>query len=186
MNIQISGRHFDLTDALKDHVEDKLESFSKYYDGITDIHVILEVTAGIDHTHLQLRGNQLKLDAKTKSHNMYSAFDDAAAILETQLRKFKDKMHGHPHRNNSNGDCNGSSYTLYVPIEESTLTEDVFVDDNTELRKMKTSEAILEFEVNGGEYLVFMNAETNSVSAVYSGASGSAQVVELEKSARDN
>lgn len=186
MNIQISGRHFDLTDALKEHVTDKLDTFSKYYDGITDIHVILEVTAGIEHAHIQLRGNHLKLDAKTKSHNMYSAFDDAAAILETRIRKFKDKLHGHPHRDDSFGNGNGTSYTRYLPIEESTLTEDIFIDDSKKLRKMKTSKAILEYEVNGGDYFVFLNSETDTISAVYTGTAGNSQVVELRKSTRDS
>ncbi len=56
MNIEISARHFDLTDALKNHVEDKLSVLAKFYDGIDDVHVILELSSGMNNAHVQLRG----------------------------------------------------------------------------------------------------------------------------------
>ncbi|HRW78812.1 MAG TPA: ribosome-associated translation inhibitor RaiA, partial [Candidatus Sabulitectum sp.] len=93
MNIEISARHFDLTDALKDHVEDKLSVLAKFYDGIDDVHVILELSAGINRSHVQLRGDRLRLDSRAKGHDMYFAFDDCANSLERQLRKFKETHH---------------------------------------------------------------------------------------------
>jgi len=175
MNIEISGRHFDLTDALKQHVDRKLQTIDRFYDGIKDINVILEVTSGTNHVHIQLRGNHIKLDSKSKSHDIYSAFDSAFDSLEHQIRKFKDKMHTHPHRRN------GTVETLsrYIPAEESQLQDDILIDDSRKVPSLSTEEAIINYEIEPEGYYVFQNTETGKLSAVYSTAMGETQVVEL-------
>jgi putative sigma-54 modulation protein len=181
MNIELDGRHFDLTDALKNHVENKLSGLAKYYDGIDRVHVILEVTSGINHAHVQLRGDRLKLDARSESHDMYAAFDESTENLERQLRKFKDRIHGHPHRKNGNG--NGTDRALdatyYVPVEVSELEKPILVPNSTALLRLTTNEAMTEFEVGGYEYLVFYNTETDSINAAYRTSTATTQVVEL-------
>lgn len=175
MNIEISGRHFDLTDALKEHVEHKLKTIDRFYEGISDIHVILEVTAGTNHVHLQVRGNHIKLDSKSEAHDIYAAFDDAFDSLESQVRKFKDKMHNHSHRN----DSNGTSLTYYVAAEESEFKNGILIDDLKRIPRLKTEDAIMNYEIEQEGDYVFQNTETGKLSIVYLTSSGKAQVVEL-------
>ena len=178
MNIEISARHFDLTDALKDHVEDKLSVLAKFYDGIDDVHVILELSAGINRSHVQLRGDRLRLDSRAKGHDMYFAFDDCANSLERQLRKFKETHHDHPRRQTNGRGL--SSGAWYVPAEPSELPGPVLLRDDSSLKKLTTNQAMTEFEVSGSdENLIFFNTETDSFSAVYRTSSGVSQVVEL-------
>jgi putative sigma-54 modulation protein len=177
MNIDISGRHFDLTDALKTHINDKISVIEKYYDGIDDVHVILEFTAGLNHAHVQVRGDRLRLDSRAKSHDMYFAIDECVSSLERQIRKFKDRIHGHPHRG---AHSNGTAPPMYyVPVENSELNGTLRVEDGTELRRLTTNGAMTEFEVEGDDYMIFYNTETDSVSAVYRSSNGNSQVVEL-------
>lgn len=175
MNIDISGRHFDLTDALKQHVEKKLGTIDRFYDGIMNIHVILEVTSGTNHVHIQVRGNHLKLDSKAKSHDIYSAFDDAFETLESQVRKFKDKIHNH----RKNHDTNGDSLSYYVPAEESELDGGILIDDTRVIPRLNTEEAVINYEIDPDEHYVFQNNETGRLSVVYSTSGGKTQVVEL-------
>ena len=175
MNIEISGRHFDLTDALKEHVEHKLETIDRFYDGISDVHAILEVTSGINHVHLQVRGNHIKLDSKSKAHDIYTAFDNAFDSLENQVRKFKDKMHNHPHRK----DSNGTSLSYYVAAEESEFDDGILIDDSEQIPRLKTEDAIMNYEIEQEGNYVFQNTETGKLSIVYLTSSGKAQVVEL-------
>ncbi len=175
MNIEISGRHFDLTDALKEHVEHKLKTIDRFYDGISDVHVILEVTSGTNHVHLQVRGNHILLDSKSEAYDIYSAFDDAFDSLESQVRKFKDKMHNHSHRN----DLNGTSLTYYVAAEESEFDKGILIDDLKRIPILKTEEAIMNYEIEQEGNYVFQNTETGKLSIVYLTPSGKTQVVEL-------
>jgi len=175
MKIEISGRHFDLTDALKQHVENKLGTVNRFYDGISDVHVILEVTSGTNHVHIQVRGNHIRLDSKSKSHDIYSAFDNAFDSLENQIRKFKDKMHNHSHRESSNG----NSLSYYIPAEESELDEGILIDDTQRIPRFNTEDAIVNYEIEPEGNFVFQNTETGRLSVVYSTSSGKTQVVEL-------
>lgn len=56
MNIYISGRHFDLSEGIKNYAREKLSVMEKFYDGIDDIHVVLEFTAGTNNARIQVRG----------------------------------------------------------------------------------------------------------------------------------
>jgi len=180
MNIEISARHFDLTDALKGHVEDKLSMLAKFYDGIDDVHVILELSSGINNSHVQLRGDRLKLDSRAKGHDMYFAFDDCASSLERQLRKFKETHHDHPRRK-ANGKLPISG-AWYIPAEPSELETPVLLKDDGELKRLSTNQAMTEFEVGGSEnVLIFFNNETDCFSAAYRTSNGVTQVVELTR-----
>lgn len=187
MNIEISARHFDLTEGLREHVEERLSGLAKFYDGIDDVHVILEVTSGMNNSHIQMLGDRLNINARAESHDMYAAFDEAHDNVERQLRKFKEKIHRHPHRSpGSNGRGNGPrepepSGTMMFPAEPSELDRVEISVPESELPRYMTNEAILEFEVSGGDYLVFFNKETERTSAVYRTGSGNSQVVELTR-----
>lgn len=181
MNIEVSARHFDLTEGLRRHVIDRLSGLEKFYDGIDDVHVILEVTSGLNHSHIQMLGDRLSINARAKSHDMYAAFDEAHDNVERQLRKFKERIHRHPHRAQGpgqGGSPTGTRKVLY-PAENSGLDHVVIDVPESNLPKLRTSDAVLEFEVSGDEYLVFFNKETDRLSAVYRTEAGESQVVEL-------
>ena len=178
MNIEISARHFDLTDALRDHIDGKLSSLERYYDGLDDVQVILELSKGICSTHVQMRGDQLRLDAKHRGHDMYASFDDCVSSLEGQLRRFKERRHNHPHRDT---DSSAAPVSLYEPSAESELKGPVAIDNHVKLRSLSTYQAMVELEVGGEELLVFYNEETGAISAAYRTDAGATSVVELHK-----
>jgi putative sigma-54 modulation protein len=43
MHVTVTGRHFEITDPLRQHIESKLNKLDRYLDGITDVHVVLSV-----------------------------------------------------------------------------------------------------------------------------------------------
>jgi putative sigma-54 modulation protein len=179
MNVEISARHFELTDSLREHVDEKLSVLDKFYDGIDDVHVVLELSSGMSNSHVQLRGDRLRLDSRAKGHDMYFSFDDCISSLERQLKKFKETHHNHPHR-----ERNGKkpvSGEWYVAAEPSELTAPVLLEDAAVLKKFSTNDAMTEFEVSGNDNLVFFNTETNCFSAAYRTSSGATQVVELTR-----
>lgn len=179
MNIEISARHFDLTDALKDHISRKLSVLQRYYDGIDGVQVTLDLSSGMCSSHVQLRGDQLRLDAKDRGHDMYASFDDCVSSLEGQLRKFKERRHNHPHREEPGG--NGRWISMYEPSEPSELKGPVTVENSTKLPSLSTNQAMTELEVRGLDSFVFYNEETGMISAAYRSSSGATQVVELNK-----
>ncbi len=43
MNIQITGHHVEITSAIRDYVNGKLERITRHFDHVIDINVILSV-----------------------------------------------------------------------------------------------------------------------------------------------
>lgn len=181
MNIDISGRHFDLSDGIKRYAREKLSVMERFYDGIDDIHVVLEFTAGTNNARIQVRGDRLKIDARAQSHDMYAALDETVSNLERQLRRFKDRLHSHPHRTGQE-DANAafiSSGDIWMPAEGSELMGPLVIDNIDSLPQMKTEAAMTEYELSGGHCMLFHNIETSAVNAVYRASDGSSRVVEL-------
>ncbi len=92
MEIDISGRHFQVTDALKKYITEKVKKLSKYSDKLEAIHVVLDVQKIHQVCEITTRGRGLKLTAKEDAADMYASFDNAFGSLERQLRKTHDRL----------------------------------------------------------------------------------------------
>lgn len=98
MNIQITGRHVEITDALKQFAEDQVDSLTKYNIKIIKTHIILEVQNTIQHRcEINIEGNHLHLSAHAESKNMYESITKTVEKLDHQLKSHKisysDKNH---------------------------------------------------------------------------------------------
>ena len=96
MSITITGRQFDITPAIKQHVEDSLNAFlADTTLKTSSIQVVMErgknqFTAGI-----VLNCKYHVLTAKVEDFDLYKAFDAAADKLEAQCIGLKEKIHEH-------------------------------------------------------------------------------------------
>lgn len=100
MKIIISGRHLEVTEAMKKYAEDKIGRVNKYFDNITEIDVTLSVehskTDGDIHkVDVLLFGNGAKIKVNMEDKDLYAAIDKATDILERQVKKHKEKMKDH-------------------------------------------------------------------------------------------
>lgn len=91
MNIQISGRNIDLTDALKAYIHKKAEKLSHHFSPIISISVVLAVEREEQIAEATINVAQFEGHAKAKSIDMYHSIDQMLTKLETQLLKHKEK-----------------------------------------------------------------------------------------------
>lgn len=97
MVVTITGKHIEITDAIRAHVDEKVEKLPRYYDSISQIEVVIEGNEGggqcveilvhADHNDL--------LIAKETGMDTYACIDVAVHKMERQLRKAKEKQRGH-------------------------------------------------------------------------------------------
>ncbi len=77
MNYNIRGQHFQVTDALRDYVEKKLNRLDKYFEApiTSDINVTLSVTKGKHAVEVTIPLIGVMLRAEEKSEDMYASID---------------------------------------------------------------------------------------------------------------
>ena len=95
MHINISGHHLDVTPAIKDYVNNKLEKLSKHHDRITSTNVILSVNKLIQKAEASVHVSGKDFFADSESDDLYTAIDLLADKLDRQLIKHKDKTRNH-------------------------------------------------------------------------------------------
>jgi len=95
VDLRISGRHFEVTDALKDQIEKKAEVFTKYGLNLIDAHVVLTVEKYSQCAEISLLGKKLKISEKSVETDMYVAIDKVCTSIEKTLRRHKDKIKVH-------------------------------------------------------------------------------------------
>lgn len=102
MNLKISGHHLELTPALREYVETKLERITRHFDNVIDINVILAVDASSEkdkrqraEINLHMRGKDLHVESEAQ--DMYAAIDLLMDKLDRQVLKHKSKIQDHQH-----------------------------------------------------------------------------------------
>jgi len=97
MNISITFKNVPSSDAVKSHIEKKLNKLDKMLDAPAEAHVILSEEKLRSIAEINLTCNKLKINAKDEAedNNMYSAIDGVTEKIKTQITKFKDKQRRH-------------------------------------------------------------------------------------------
>ena len=96
MQISITGRHVNVTDNIKDHVDEKLERCLGMFPRIETVHVILDMENRdyVAEVVVQAAGH-VRISSTEKSENMYDAIDRSVEHAERQMHKQRDKVQDH-------------------------------------------------------------------------------------------
>ena len=94
MQINVSGHHVDLTDALHEYVVNKLSRLERHFENITNTDVTLTVEKMVQKAEANVHVAGADLFAAAESSDMYAAIDALADKLDRQLIKHKEKTVG--------------------------------------------------------------------------------------------
>ncbi len=95
MEISVTGRHMEISDALKEYVEKKIEDIVVGAHKITSAKVVLEFQKGRSKAEIIIHGKHLDIEADSESYDMYQSIDMAAEKAGKQIDKFVDKAQDH-------------------------------------------------------------------------------------------
>ncbi len=91
MNLNLTGRHLEITPAIREHVLSKLDKVKRHFDNVIDINVILSVDKLIQKAEASVHVSGKTLFAETEDSNLYVAIDALADSLDRQVLKHKEK-----------------------------------------------------------------------------------------------
>ena len=95
MQLQVTGHHVEVTEAMRAYVEKKMEKIVRHFDHVIDVHCVLSVEKLEQKAEapLKVRGPDIHADAI--DGNMYAAIDMLVDKLDRMVKKRKDQMHDH-------------------------------------------------------------------------------------------
>jgi ribosomal subunit interface protein len=94
MQLSVNGRHLDIGDALRSHIEDSLTTiFGKYFGDAIDARVTMSQTNHLYHAQVNVHvGRGIHLAAEAEADRVYAAFDAAADRIAKRLRRHKRRL----------------------------------------------------------------------------------------------
>ncbi len=95
MQLIITGRHVDVTPALRDYVNDKMDRIVRHCDQLTEVRCILEVEKLRHKAEATLYVSGGTIFAEAVADDMYAAIDGLVDRLDRRVKKHKDKQNDH-------------------------------------------------------------------------------------------
>jgi putative sigma-54 modulation protein len=157
MKLKIVGKNILVTDSLQTTVEDKTSKLERFLEKNISVRVALRVEK-IRHiaeiTITLPKNNTVRVEES--SEDMYESINKAVDIAARQLKKYKAKLKENTHK------------TIRTFEEDEIEEEDKIVKRKMfTLKPMYIDEAILEMDMLGHNFFVFLDADTEEVSVIY-------------------
>jgi putative sigma-54 modulation protein len=95
MNVQITGHHLEVTPAIREYINTKLERVSRHFDHVIDTKVILSLEP-LKHraeVTLHMRGKDIHCEAAEE--NLYAAIDLLTDKVDRKVVEHKKKTQSH-------------------------------------------------------------------------------------------
>jgi len=102
MNLNLTGRHLEITPAIREHVLSKLDKVKRHFDNVIDINVILSVDKLVQKAEASVHVSGKTIFAETEDSNLYVAIDALIDSLDRQVLKHKEKNTARRHDGSGN------------------------------------------------------------------------------------
>ena len=116
MNVIITGRHFNVSNSLKNVIEEKLEKIRFFYDHVLQFQVFLEKEKLNYKADITFIADGKKFYLQMKSPTISEAIDKLIDKLERQVRKHKEKIQGHSRERVSQHEISAAPSLQYLEI----------------------------------------------------------------------
>lgn len=97
MNLNLTGRHLEITPAIREYVTTKLGKIKRHFDHVIDINIILSVDKLQQKAEATVHLSGKAVHAETIDANLYAAIDSLVDTLDRQVLKHKDKNSARRH-----------------------------------------------------------------------------------------
>lgn len=95
MQLNITGQHVEITEAIREFITTKFARLEHYFDRINQVYIVLKVEKLTQIIDATLHVNGGELHASAEHQDMYAAIDAIIDKLTRQLTKHKDKLKQH-------------------------------------------------------------------------------------------
>ena len=181
MKILIHGKNLELTGALKEYTEAKIEKATHHYKDIVkeaDIHLSIEKNPRVSFqtAEVTIFANGTVIRAEEKTENLYSSIDLVSNKLCRKLRKYKER---NKKTNHNNQFKNKESFQIETTESrflneallkeriEASLPEPSIKNKYFEMTPISSDEARKQLDLIDHDFYVFRNKKNNELQVIY-------------------
>lgn len=173
MKINITTtKNFNASDSLKEAIEKKLGRLDKYFSDEVTANVRLSQEGPKDKIEATISNRGTIFRAEEAGKDIFDSIDRVVDKLSNQMSKFKTKLQK-KHKNNKD-----VFFADLPEVEEEKESIEIVKTKKFQLEPMNAEEAIMQMELVGHSFFVFLNMETDSVNVVYRRNDGSYGLLE--------
>jgi putative sigma-54 modulation protein len=180
MHLELRGKNIDLTPAISDYVTRKLGKLDRYF-GEIEAQVALSVEKGRHIVEVTIPIDGLLLRGEESSASLYASVDLVLDKLERQIHKYKTRVNRRMRRDDSATPPQAARGIETVPggagvgagRDESDEEFQVVRLKRFPFKPMTVDEAILQMNLLGHDFFVFVDADDEQVGVVYRRRDGS-------------
>lgn len=187
MQLSVTGRHVELTEPLKQYVEEKLQHLKHTFDYVLDVHVVLSVEKFRQRAEVNIQANGINIHAKHETEDMYASIDGVMDKVNRQMKRYRAKMkrHSAQHNQRTGRELKVSHRVLDLAADREELPAehqpDVLRHEQIEALPMSVDEAVMQLDLaENKDILFFTNVETDRLNAMYRRPDGAVSWIEPE------
>lgn len=165
MRLQVKGKNLDVTPSLKGYAQEKLGKLEKHLNDSARLELELAVERNpsisanqVAEATIWTKGPVIR--ARESSTDMKASIDMLVDKLERQARRLRDKRR-------TTGRSHGSHNSDVRPVVADEEEPVIVKTKQFAVKPMGPEEAVLQLELIGHDFFVFLNAETDQVNVVY-------------------
>lgn len=195
-NISIVGKHFQITDAIRNYVFEKLKKVEHFADHIIDVIVTLDAQK-LEHSCTVLMNfNHFHIKVSASTDNMYSAIDRASDRVIKLIRRYKTKLQSKRAKHLSTVDVH---VNVIQPISDdlAAINDDIVAENAEEeaerydmhhivaketipLKMLTQNEAVMKMELSGEPFLIFKGEEDQKLKVIYRREDKNYSIVQIQ------
>lgn len=177
MRISITGKNMDVSNALHEIINKKIGKLDRYLKPETDVYVTLSVEPRRHIIEVTIPINGLVLRAQEVTDDMYTSIDNVLEKLERQMRKHRTKLD----KRLRDGAFREAA-PVFIPQDKDESDEGIRIVKSKRfaIKPMDPEEAVMQMELLGHDFFVFMNMESEQVCVVYRRKGGDFGLIEPE------
>ena len=175
MIYNFTGKNYKINDRLNWEIQERLEFLKKYFiiDDSTEVHVTISYENGIYKVELMVFSKAGILKSEQRERKLNTALDVAVNKLEKQITRNKDRL---------NRRRKAALAEAFVEIERAKTKDEMVVRTKSiNPLPMELDEAILQMEMLGHSFFIYLDQETDQHAVVYKRDQGGYGLIEIEE-----
>lgn len=166
MQVAVTFRHMESTEALKACANEKIGKVTKYLPKATSAHVIMSVEKLEHRAEVLIDAGGIHVRAEARTNDMYRSIDDAMDKIVRQVKRYQQKIHDHKAKHAPH-EIPVMHHIFALPTEEARQRDHIVSTKQIMAREMSVDDAVMQMDLLDNDFLVFQNVDSKQVNVLY-------------------